>query len=201
MKYPLSGHIPRRELLNPQAGAAGQNATIHVYCPWKPHEIMSILSNAPDHHKAPQQFVDFLNNMIKVSDNTVQDLWALIQHTFTNTEFARFTERIGYNDFAALTNAVAQDQQRQNDILAAASAILAKPIDLTLILELHLKSKDSAEDFLEHLTYYESCSGARALNFHVVNGKYNSDVELSAALSVPPRQLPESCFNCGDPYH
>ncbi|GCC29647.1 hypothetical protein chiPu_0008090 [Chiloscyllium punctatum] len=54
-----------------------------------------------------------------------------------------------YNDFAALTKAVAQEQQRQDDILAAASVILTKPIDLTHILKLRSRSKESAEDFLE----------------------------------------------------
>ncbi|GCC22821.1 hypothetical protein chiPu_0001211 [Chiloscyllium punctatum] len=70
---------------------------------------------------------------------------------------------------------MAQDQQRLDNTFAAASTILAKPIDLNHILELHSKSTESAEDFLESFREcYESNSGDRALNFHAVNTKYNA---------------------------
>ncbi|GCC24150.1 hypothetical protein chiPu_0002550 [Chiloscyllium punctatum] len=153
---------------------------------------MSIRSNAPDCHNAPQHFVDFLNTKIKVYDGTAQDLWALIQQILTRTEYTLFTERFGYHDFAGLAKAIVQDQQEQDDILAAASAILAKPIVRTHTFERGPKIKESAKDFLERFQECcESCFGDRGLNFHVANAKYNSMLLncLRPLLSQQLRQI------------
>ncbi|GCC41441.1 hypothetical protein chiPu_0025302 [Chiloscyllium punctatum] len=137
--------------------------------------MMSILSNTPDHHKGPQQFIDFLSTTIKIYDGNAQDLWALLQQALTLSEYAHFTECFDHNNFTAFANAVAQDQQQQDDILAAPSAILAKPIDLACVLEFHPESKESPEDFLECFREcYESYSSDLARDFNAINAQYNS---------------------------
>lgn len=72
------------------AVSVNNRCTIRVYSPWKPNEIMAILSQIPDHRKSPASFVDHLRTTMRIYHTDFQDLWAVIQQIITLSKHTRF---------------------------------------------------------------------------------------------------------------
>uniref|UniRef100_UPI00398F8C65 uncharacterized protein n=1 Tax=Pristiophorus japonicus TaxID=55135 RepID=UPI00398F8C65 len=152
--------LPVRTVPNPHALApaapvvdGGPNvpppAMIQLWLPWKPHELMSILTSAPNKNTCPQRFIEFLSRTIRVYQADSRDLWSLVQQVLTGSEWTRFKEALGYQTHDALEVAHANNENRETMILDAVHVVLRKPVDITKVLDMKPKKGETVEEFLE----------------------------------------------------
>ncbi|XP_067860761.1 uncharacterized protein [Heptranchias perlo] len=185
--------LPVRQMPNPAFNAAnpvgaGNAQTIDVYYPWKPNEIMAILTGMPDRKKSPTSFVDFLWTTILVYNAESRDLWALVQQVLTPAEHARFLANLQFADHAALANHHAQNDARERAILTALTTTLQKPIDISKVLDTKPKRGEGAEEFLERFSeVYRSQSG----DANYRNGA-NSPQYCAILINCLPTQVSEA---------
>lgn len=162
-----------RTVPNPAAAgvavvAGGPPATIQVYAPWKPNDMLIILNGAPDKVKCPGRFVEFIGNMLDAYQAVSLDAWSLVRQSLNRTQWGKFLTQLGYNNHAAMEAVhpgVAGDEQRKTLLLAALEATLRKPIDLPKVLDQKPKRNEDPEDFLERFKdVYGSHAGDQNFN-------------------------------------
>ncbi|XP_055487194.1 uncharacterized protein LOC129694503 [Leucoraja erinacea] len=171
--YPRARQMPMRTVPNPAAAgvavvAGGPPATIQVYAPWKPNDMLIILNGAPDKVKCPGRFVEFIGNMLDAYQAVSLDAWSLVRQSLNRTQWGKFLAQLGYNNHAAMEAVhpgVAGDEQRKTLLLAALEATLRKPIDLPKVLDQKPKRNEDPEDFLERFKdVYGSHAGDQNFN-------------------------------------
>jgi len=139
-----------------------------IYVPWKPHEIMSVLSGAPDRVNNTTGFCDFLRTTVAIYQGCGKDMWALVQQVLNKREYDKFREKLLMGTPAIVVPvtqatfevAVPQDPAQQDAILAAVSATFVKTVDLTKVMDTKPKKGESVDSFLDRfMCIYASRAG------------------------------------------
>lgn len=192
-------NLPMRTVPNPRAGDANQADTMQIYAPWRPHEQCMIRDKAPDRHKTPKEFVEYLRSTVEYYQATDRDIWSMTLSLLSAAERQKWKDVMTHQTWQTLkaVQAHADETVCVDFMMTTLFECLKKPINMSVVLDCKPGPKEDPQSYLDRFTsIYGTFAGDSVYNAGNRSPAFNA--MLMSCLPLKVQSMIKTDLNWSD---